>query len=186
MYTGALVRLREYRESDIPLSNAFFNDRETRTLMDSGTGYPHILADTKRWVEKNSAHRDTYCFAIETLDGGRFIGRCDVGRVDWKARVASVGILIGNKRYQGKGYGTDAMEVLCRFCFEQMNLNKVRLDVFSYNTSARRCYEKCGFSVEGVLRQEIYAHGQYHDNIAMGILRGEWDARNRRRGTEEA
>lgn len=182
MYTGQLVRLREYRQEDIPLSNAFFNDGEIRALMDSGTGYPHVLADTERWVEKNSAFQDTYCFAIETLDSGRFIGRCDICRVDWKARVAVVGILIGDKRYRGKGYGSDAMEVLIRFCFEEMNLNKVRLDVFSLNTGARRCYEKCGFGVEGVFRREIYAHGQYHDNIAMGLLRGEWDARQKDNG----
>lgn len=178
MYTGKLVRLREYRQEDVPLVQAYFNDSETRSLMDLRIGYPYTLADVEQAYQKNSADHDTYHFAVEAIDTGKFIGDCSVCRVEWKARVAMVGIFIGDKDYWGKGYGADAMEALTRFCFVQLNMNKVKLGVFSFNARARRCYEKCGFTVEGILRQEAYDHGQYHDMIAMGILRGEWEARH--------
>lgn len=177
MYTGKLVRLREYRKEDIPLAQQFLNDRETRSLLNPSIVYPYTLADEEKWFEKNSANNDVYSFAVETLDKGRYIGGCGINSVDWKARVAEIGIFIGDKNFWGKGYGTDAMEVLIRFCFEQMNMNKVSLHVFSYNERARLCYEKCGFTMEGTLRQEIYANGQYHDDIVMGLLRSEWDGK---------
>jgi len=176
MYTGKLIRLREYRKEDIPLAQQFLNDSETRSLMNPRSAYPYTLADEEKWFEALSANKDTYSFAIETLEGGKYIGGCGINGVGWKMRVAEIGIFIGDKNYWGKGYGTDAMEVLVRVCFEQMNMNKISLHVFSYNERARLCYEKCGFSVEGVLRQEIYANGQYHDDIAMGLLRSEWES----------
>ena len=178
MYTGKLVRLREYRREDIPLAQAYLNDHETRSFLNPRVSYPYTLADEEKWFEKNSANNDTYDFAIETLDRGKYIGGCGINAIDWKVGKAEVGIFIGDKDYWGKGYGADAMEVLVRFCFDQMNINKISLHVFSFNERARLCYEKCGFSVEGVLRREIYANGQYHDDIAMGLLRSEWEAKD--------
>jgi RimJ/RimL family protein N-acetyltransferase len=90
--------------------------------------------------------------------------------------VAVVGIFIGDKNYWGKGYGTDAMSVLVKFIFEQMNIHKVKLNVFSYNERAIKSYEKCGFKVEGVLRQEIFRDGKYYDEIIMGLLKEEYSA----------
>lgn len=179
MYTGKLVRLREYRKEDIPLAQGYLNDYETRTFLNPGLPYPYTLADEEKWFEKNSANNDIYSFAIETLAGGQYIGGCGINELAWKSRVAEIGIFIGDKDYWGKGYGTDAMEALTRFCFEQLNMHKVRLRVHAFNERARHCYEKCGFQVEGVLREEIFSRGQYHDDIAMGLLRDEWESRQK-------
>jgi len=177
MLTGKLVRLREYRKEDLPKAQAFLNDSETRAYLNPGIAYPYTVADEEKWFEGISANHDTYHFAIESLDTGKYIGGCGINAVNWKIRAAETGIFIGDKDYWGKGYGTDAMEVLIDFCFSEMNLNKIILMVHSFNERALRCYEKCGFSVEGVLRQEVYRHGRYYDSIAMGLLREEWDSR---------
>jgi len=66
------------------------------------------------------------------------------------------------------------MRVLLRFIFEQMNINKVKLNVFSFNQRALRMYQKCGFKEEGRLRQELFRDGEYHDIILMGLLREEY------------
>lgn len=55
-----------------------------------------------------------------------------------------------------------------------MNINKVKLIVYSFNNAAIRCYEKCGFKVEGVFRQEIFREGRYYDKIAMGLIKNEY------------
>ncbi len=57
----------------------------------------------------------------------------------------------------------------------EMNLNKVGLEVFSFNKAAIKCYKKLGFIVEGTLRQELFRAGKYHDVIIMGLLREEWE-----------
>ena len=73
-----------------------------------------------------------------------------------------------------KGHGTDAIRILIRFIFEQMNINKIKLNVYEFNERAVRCYEKCGFKKEGRLRQEIFRDGKYYDQYIMSILKEEY------------
>ena len=91
--------------------------------------------------------------------------------MNWLSRVALVEIMIGDKDYLDKGYGTDAMKTLISFIFDSMNINKVRLSTFSFNERAIKSYKKCGFTVEGVLKNEIFKDGKYYDEIIMSIFR---------------
>jgi RimJ/RimL family protein N-acetyltransferase len=83
--------------------------------------------------------------------------------------------VIGEREYWGKGYGTDAMNLLTRYAFMELNLHRVSLGVHSYNTRALRCYEKAGFRTEGAIRGETFREGRRSDDIYMGILRREWE-----------
>jgi RimJ/RimL family protein N-acetyltransferase len=85
--------------------------------------------------------------------------------------------MIGDKAYWSKGYGTDALSTLLRFGFDEMNLNRIVLSVYSENGRARACYRKCGFVEEVVQRQEVYQDGAYMDLVWMSVLRDEFYAR---------
>jgi len=174
MYTGEKVRLRAYKREDVQLAQEYLNDAETKRLLTPGIPFLITLEEEHKWFESLSAFKDTYNFAIETLEEGKYIGGCGINQIDWKNSVATVGIFIGDKNYWGKGYGSDAMKVLVRFIFEQMNVNKIKLFVYSFNERAVRSYEKCGFVKEGVLRQEIFRDGKYHDEYVMSILKDEY------------
>ena len=142
--------------------------------MSPGIPYLYTLENETKWYEGLSADKDQYSFAIETIEEEKYIGGCGVNSVDWKNSIAVIGIFIGDKNYWDKGYGTDAMKILVKFIFEQMNINKVKLNVYGFNERAIRCYEKCGFKKEGTLRQEIFRDGKYHDEYIMGILKEEY------------
>jgi len=86
-----------------------------------------------------------------------------------------VWILIGERDYWGKGYGTDAMRVFMRYAFQEWNLHRLSLRVFGFNQRALRSYEKCGFVYEGVNRNALNKMGQRWDEVWMGITRGEWE-----------
>lgn len=62
------------------------------------------------------------------------------------------------------------MALLTSFCFREMNLHKVKVSVFDFNAAAIRCYEKCGFVREGVLRGEIFRDGAYRDVVLMAKI----------------
>ena len=174
MFDGKLVRLREYRKEDIELRLNYVNDPEVLRFLESGIPYPLTLNEECKWFEAISAFKDSYRFAIEAIDCSQYIGDCGINSIDWKNSVASAVIFIGNNAYRGKGYGTEAMQLLLSFAFNQININKVRLNVYSFNERAIKSYEKCGFRREGVLRQEIFRDGKYHDIIVMGLLREEY------------
>ena len=81
-----------------------------------------------------------------------------------------MGIFIGDKACWGKGYGPDAIRQLLRYAFEELNLHKVYLTHFGQNERGRRCYEKCGFVQEGVLRDHAFKGGKYHDHPIMSVI----------------
>jgi RimJ/RimL family protein N-acetyltransferase len=78
------------------------------------------------------------------------------------------------EHYRGNGYGTEAINFALDFAFRCANLHRVALEVFSYNASALRVYEKVGFVVEGRKREDHFFDGVYHDTLTMGILKKEW------------
>jgi RimJ/RimL family protein N-acetyltransferase len=174
MFTGKLVRLREYRKDDIPLAQKLLNDPEMKLCLPPGIPFLYTLEDEEKWFASNTSLKDTYNFSIETLEGAEYLGGCGLNSVDWKNSKVEVGIFIGNKDYLGRGYGTDAMKVLIAFIFNEMNIRKINLNVYSFNERAIKSYKKCGFVVEGVMRQEIFKNGAYHDELKMGLLRDEW------------
>ncbi len=173
MFKGEKIRLREYRKDDLEKLFEIINEDEYKINVASRIPYPVTFNDIQEDFKKISGYKDYYDFAIESIDEGKFIGECGVKSVDWKNRKTEIYIFLG-KDYVEKGYGTDAMKVLLNFIFNEMNLHKVKLSVFSFNTRAIKCYKKCGFRVEGTLREELYKKGRYYDLIMMGILKEEF------------
>jgi RimJ/RimL family protein N-acetyltransferase len=104
------------------------------------------------------------------------IGSIELLEFSWSSGDAWVGIGIGESAYQGKGYGTEAMQILLRYGFEELGLHRVSLSVFAYNTRAIHSYEKAGFQHEGRIRQYVLREGKTWDLLFLGILRSEWEA----------
>lgn len=170
MYQGKLIRLRAFESADLDANHAFMNDYDTLRGMMSGIPFPSSYSDEQQWLGQQTSYtRGEYQFAIEDL-AGDLVGRCGVTRLDWKNRVAELAIMVGSP-YRGKGYGKEAMAILCDFCFREMNLHRLKVSVFAFNEPALRCYEANGFVREGVLRQEIFRDGAYRDVVLMARLR---------------
>lgn len=177
--TGKLVRLAAYDPDKYAEDFARWSQNsEFQQLLDSSPAVLRPPKQIQEWIEKNMDQM--YNFSICVLEGGRSIGFCGLDGIDWVARNAFVGIGIGDCDYWGKGYGSDAMNEILRFAFENLNLRRVSLNVFGYNLRAQKSYLKVGFKEEGRLRQWMVRAGQRYDLIFMGILREEWEARQPR------
>jgi RimJ/RimL family protein N-acetyltransferase len=92
------------------------------------------------------------------------------------SRRATLGMMIGDRQYWGKGYGTAVIKLFVRFLFTRYNLHRIDLATFSENQRAIRSYEKCGFVAEGVRRKAMWTVNGYRDQVMMGLLREDWDA----------
>ncbi len=102
------------------------------------------------------------------------IGGCGFFNLDDRNRSAEFGISIGDKTCWDKGYGTEAVRLLCRHGFDTLNLNRIYLRVLETNPRAIRAYEKAGFTHEGRQRQAWYKDGRYLDFLVMSILKEEF------------
>ncbi|MDO8615175.1 MAG: GNAT family protein [Dehalococcoidia bacterium] len=173
---GQRVRLRPVQESDLPQYVAWLADREvTRWLAAMGT--PPTLDDEYEWYERRRSDPDAVMWAIETLDG-RLLGNVEL-RLNTAANRAEVGIGIHDRSQWSKGYGTDAMLLVVDYAFRELKLNRVELTTDERNGRAIRCYEKCGFVREGLLREHRLMDGKYGNTIFMSVLKKEWRARGR-------
>ena len=83
---------------------------------------------------------------------------------------------IGNREQWGKGYGREAMDLVLKYGFDELNLHRIQLTVFEYNERAIALYEKLGFRREGVFREFMQREGQRYDMYLYGLLRREWAA----------
>jgi RimJ/RimL family protein N-acetyltransferase len=170
-FEGQLVRLRPIRRDDLPRFVEWVADAEVQRFV--GFYRPIGLEQEERWFEGILAEKGSDHFAIETLDG-RLIGSCGVEDQHPRFRSAELGILIGDREYWGKGYGSDAIRVLLRFSFGTLNLHRVHLRVAADNARGIRCYEKCGFRHEGTERSAAFVDGRYVDVLDMGVLAEEY------------
>jgi len=175
MIIGDKIRLRGIEKTDLPLFVRWMGDREvTRSLI---MRWPVSLAAEEKWFERVMSHpSETRPMAIEveTSTGWQTIGTCGFHEIDWENRSAEFGIMIGEKSFWGQGWGRKAVRLLLSFGFEDLNLHRVYLYVFSTNERAVRAYRAAGFTMEGCLRQDIFQDGRYVDAYVMGILRSEW------------
>ena len=175
MLEGKLVRLRAIEPGDAEPYYRWFNDQEVTRFL--ATRYPVSRAYEEAFIARRSTNdfSQGLMLAIETKDGAN-IGNIGLHDPHPEHRTATLGIEIGEKEYWANGYGSDAIVTLLRFCFDEMNLNRVSLHVFEFNERALACYKKCGFQMEGRLRQQYYGEGRYWDVFVMGILRDEFEA----------
>lgn len=174
LFRGELVRLT----SEDPGNRARFEtqwqrDTEFHRLADSEPSLLRSEKKIKEWIEKRSQSEDRFDFSIRSLADDQLIG--DIGlNPKWIEGDAWVGIAIGHRDSWGKGYGTDAMRLILRYAFTEVNLRRVSLALHAYNTRARRSYEKAGFCFEGLMRLDQLKEGKRSDTVFMGILREEW------------
>lgn len=175
MYEGKKIRLREYREDDLFSALKYLNDPTVQKMVMPGPNFLLTMNDEQNWFSTQSAFDPrTYNFAIETVDGEQYIGGCCFENMDWKNRNLELSIFIGDSAFRGKGYGTEVIELAKTIVFRELNMEKIKICVFSFNDAALKCYSRCGFQEEGRLKRECFRDGQYHDNIMMALFRDQY------------
>jgi RimJ/RimL family protein N-acetyltransferase len=171
MIQGTKTRLRALEHDDLQHFVDWVKDPDLRRNL--AVRYPVSMTEEEGWFQRLTQRENDYVLAIETKEG-TYIGNIGLHSMEPENRQAMLGIAIGERAYQGQGYGTDAIRALLGWAFGYLNLNRVYLRVYAYNERAIRCYRKCGFQHEGTLRQSHYSDGQYFDELMMGILRDEF------------
>jgi RimJ/RimL family protein N-acetyltransferase len=174
---GDRVCLRAVERKDVELFHEWINDPEVTAGL--ALYLPMSMRDEEGWFDGLASRPpQERPLAIDGRagEGWKLIGNSGFFDLDHTARSSEIGIMIGDKSYWNRGYGTEAMSLLLRHGFETLNLNRISLRVYAGNLRAIRSYEKAGFSLEGRLREAVYKRGAYDDVLMMSVLRSEWDA----------
>jgi RimJ/RimL family protein N-acetyltransferase len=177
LYRGALVRLAS--ESPEVAAKTFAKwdrDSEFRRFADSDPAQLWSEKKLKEFIERNYEKNSlqSFPFSIRALADDQYIGVVSLWVYSWTCGDAWLGIMIGERDYWGKGYGTDAMRLVVQYGFLELNLRRISLGLHAYNERALKSYEKAGFTLEGRMRGEGQRDGVRYDSLWMGILREEW------------
>jgi RimJ/RimL family protein N-acetyltransferase len=170
MIAGEHVILRAFERDDAERCYRWMNDPNiVRTLK---SRYPIAFQNEIDWLERAiSVSDEERHFAIERRDDRSHIGNASIHDIDWVSRTASFGLFVGEPSAWNRGFGSDAIGTLVRFAFDEMNLRKLRINIFDYNERAKHVLETHGFVQEGRLRQEFYREGTYHDIVILSVFR---------------
>lgn len=179
MLRGDKVGLRARHEGDIPVLRTELYDDVANSARSEGGPWrpitpgaadPRLVADDKDL---------TYVpFSVVELDGGTLIGTATLWGIDTHNRSAHLGLgLLPAAR--GKGYGTDAVAVLCHYGFTVRGLHRLQIETLPDNAGMLRSAERNGFVREGVLRSAGWVMGEFMDEVVLGQLAAEWTGRAR-------
>lgn len=138
---------------------------------------PISLEKTIEWHSNNVNNASRRDVAFED-DNGELIAMGGLTNIDYSVRKAEFYIFVNPDR-QREGIGSEATYLLCKYGFEVLQLHKIYLYTNSSNSGARKTYEKVGFSLEGVHRNEMIAEEKYEDRLYYGLLASELDTETR-------
>lgn len=127
----------------------------------------------EKWVETMVETGKVVQMIIVECDTDRAVGSVYVRDIDMEHKKAEFGIFIGEPDALGKGYGTEATELMVEYAFSYLNLHKLMLRVYADNERAIKAYEKAGFAKEAYLKHDVYVQNAYRDIVLMGILNEE-------------
>ena len=157
--------LRPMNEGDVPALREWMPDPSLYTYWGKGPGRcdkaPELL------FQKQEKPSKSFHLGIEETLSGKVIGELWVYLIE-NDRMASVAIRLATA-CQGKGYGTEALAEMTRFCFESTQLQRLWTKVDVRNLPSQRILEKCGYSREGLVRQGKMVN-TWCDYYIYGIL----------------
>lgn len=175
-FRGERVRLTAMSDDDIPTLAAWQQDAEFLRLLDAAPAHPKNEAQLREWLEQEQKSPEGFIFAIRPLAEDTLLGYVGLDGILWTHGSTWLTIAIGARDQQGQGLGREALRLVLGFAFHELNLRRVQLTVFAYNTRAIAAYEALGFQREGTFREALARDGQYHDMYLYGLLRREWEA----------
>ena len=106
-------------------------------------------------------------------EGDRAIGSVYVRDIDLEHKKAEYGIFIGETDCLGKGYGTEAAELMIEYAFDFLGIHKLMLRVYAENERAIKSYEKAGFKKEAYLKDDVYVQEKFRDIVLMAVINQE-------------
>ncbi|MBQ7789426.1 MAG: GNAT family N-acetyltransferase [Clostridia bacterium] len=163
------IVLREFLEKDVANKVEWINNFENNTYLHYDI--PLTYEKTLAWYKgkDNEKRRDLVIEYLGIPVG--IIGLLCIDNVNSKAEFY---ISMGNTSFKRKGIATKATKMLLKHAFEDLNLNKVYLNVDEENEIACRLYEKVGFKCEGVFIKDLFHRGKYINRKRYAILHNEF------------
>ncbi|MFK7948250.1 MAG: GNAT family N-acetyltransferase [Saprospiraceae bacterium] len=167
------IYLRPLIRSDLDHRFIAYFHTTTRSL--TQLKLPKNPTQLNNWFETITNDPTRMDFIISQQRDIELVGTISLTNIDLYNRSANLSIIIPRKHYHNKGIGSEAIFLLLLYVFETLNLNRVHIQIPTYNSLAIAVANKIGFKQEGELRQAYFDKNEYHNVLQFGILKTDFE-----------
>lgn len=166
---GERIYLSTFHAEDVPTLARWYSQLEVTAFIGmQGTAF--VREQEQQWyenyVKQNPAERH---FAIVDAATHQLLGNVSLMDIRQIHQRAELGIVIGEKAYWSKGFGREAIRLMCQYGVAFLNLHTIYLWYVSYNLRGRRSYEAAGFVETGRIPESRLFNGVRYDDVLMTV-----------------
>ncbi len=171
MIKTAKIKFKKITKNDLKLlrdwrnSEKIFRFNSQYTLLN--------IVNQTNWFKRIKSKKSDRIMFLITADE-KPIGVCGLIHIDLKNRNADVAIIIGNEKFQGKGFGTISLKKLIDYGFKKLRLNRIGADIFEFNLFSINLFQKLNFKHELTLRNSLWRRGRLWNVLVFSLLRNEY------------
>lgn len=168
-FTDGIVTIRKFRRNDKFRMAVMANNEKIAANLRDAFPSPYAPEDAQRFISVCLRQHPYELFAIEFE--GEYVGNIGLHRQnDVYRKTAELGYFIGEP-YWNRGITTRAVNLICEYGFRELDVIKIFSGVFSFNTASQRVLEKCGFTLEAVLKSAVIKNGEICDEYRYAKFR---------------
>jgi RimJ/RimL family protein N-acetyltransferase len=176
---GRRIHLRAFEETDAPILAKWINEPTLRSFILQR--FPQTLQNEKEWIASLYAKKppSDLAFGVELIRGKRLIGSVGLHMINWVQRRAMTGIFLSPESMRGKGYGSEAKNLVIDYAFGELGMESLWAIAFVDNVASNRALLKQGYRKQGVFRRSALVNGRWVDSNYYDIVREEWEKKRR-------
>ncbi len=164
------LKMRTLKLSDINNIMTWVNDPDVvKNLQHFNKKFTR--KDEEKYVKKILASKNDFVFSFFNRETEEYVGQGGIHQISWENKLGRLSIIV-KREYWNRGYAQEILPALINYAFEKLGLHKVWLMHWKENKKAGHLYKKLGFKREGVLKDEYFWKGKYHDMVRMAIVNG--------------
>jgi RimJ/RimL family protein N-acetyltransferase len=133
-------------------------------------GKTYALVELKDYTRMVDESHNDFLFGIYTSSDNVHIGNIKIGEINQLHKFGNLGLMIGEKKYWDKGYGTEAVKLATEYAFHKLRLNKLLAGIYENNTGCYKAFLKAGYNEVGRLKKHRSHKDEYVDQIFMEKL----------------
>lgn len=157
-----MIKLEPFTKKDFSRLISWI-DSEKDLIQFAGPAFTFPLTEAQ--LEKYLENKNSTVFKVVEKSSEKIIGHCEIYLTETSAKLCR--ILIGEKSFRGKGFGSEIINELIKLCFEKFKYEHVELNVYDWNASAIKCYEKAGFIINPEKSKSIEVNNKTWISINM-------------------
>lgn len=177
MLHGRRIDLRARAPEDVEILHAeLYDDVSGHARSDGRAWRPHPHGMDGPFAPK-APSSEVAEFSVVLRDSGEVLGNALLWSIDEHNRSAHVGMAL-RPAHRGQGYGTEILELLCRYGFALLGLHRLQLETLGDNVAMMALATGRGFQLEGTTRGSSWVEGRFVDDAVFGLLAEEWAQRD--------